>query len=190
MPQLDWPDAWSVTSRRARIRPVRISDVGRLGEILSDQRVVRTWRDPTGVVQGEDLWTYLYSFGNLSMAVEIPGRSECVGLVQIYGMDTRCGTASLACFTEPKVWRLGVAAEAIACLSNLMFDEFGLRKLYLECPASVFKTFASAEGRLFYREGQFRDRWLRDGDVEDIFVLAIWSHMRDIHGWWSVSTAG
>lgn len=96
-----------------------------------------------------------------------------IGIVSLLEPDWRNAHAHLAAVATSE-WRgSGLILEGLSHLIDWTFDQFPLRKLYLETLATNYAAYKSGNGRRFQVEGILRDHEYIDGHWDDLIIAAI-----------------
>jgi RimJ/RimL family protein N-acetyltransferase/acyl carrier protein len=127
-------------------------------------------RVPTPDAFVEGLWSGVVT----QFVVRRRGSNEPIGQVVLYDADHENGFAHLAAVFAPPVVRTGSPARSTIAFIRYVFDQWPLRKLYLEVPEFNLPLIGSAVGGILREEGRLRRHDFSGGRYWDKHLLAVY----------------
>jgi hypothetical protein len=105
-----------------------------------------TWRLGGATPAITEFFSFIWSGVAVQAAVDARSNRSPIGLIQIFDVNWRSGTAQLAVLFDAAHQNLGWPLEAVALVVDHAFTELGLQRLYAVSAGPVFDTFRSASG--------------------------------------------
>lgn len=157
---------------RVRLRPVRVSDYDYLYHLLSREEMGVRWRyrgsppRPDRFVQ--ELWDGVLA----QFIIEQASGDRPTGFALAYNPNLRSGYCYVGIVVEPSAG-FGTGVEAFESLTEYLFEQWPLRKLYIEAIDDNAHAFQSAIGRWLHLEGTLRDHERVHGRFADLLILSL-----------------
>jgi RimJ/RimL family protein N-acetyltransferase len=162
-----------LTGRRTRIEPLRDGHFGSLFDIARADALRGRWplggRSWTLATFREHVW----STGEIQFVILAKPKDAPIGLLSAYQCDYRSGTAHLALFVEPELWRAGWPLEGLVLFVGHLFSVCPLRKLYLDVPEYNLPHLGGQVGLFLRQEGVLKEHTYCDGKYQDETILSL-----------------
>jgi hypothetical protein len=94
--------------------------------------------------------------------------------LQCYSLDTSTLTANVSVARLEERILTPRAASGFVLFVDYCFEQFGLRKIYLEVAEPNLDLFGNAVGPLFYEEARLREQIPGPSGFRDLIILALW----------------
>ncbi|MDJ0769381.1 MAG: GNAT family protein [Ilumatobacter sp.] len=153
------------------LTPTDPSHFGRLYELCRDPIVYRTWRMGGPSMDTREFEMLMTKDIHLQYSVVVNGAVQ--GLVRTYGTSPRDQTSSLAGFMAPNLHQTGVGIKAFGTIIEQAFNEFPVRKIYLEANRTAVGQYRSVLDKFAEVEGTLREHQWVGGHFEDVVIAAI-----------------
>lgn len=151
----EFESAVGLRASRAALRPVEAADLNYLHQ-LCVLELAGTWRFAT-TLPVEGFESSLSRNVEAQFCITSSRSQECVGIVQLFGVNLLHGYGFLAVALDPTVRGAAWPFQALALFLEHVFCHWPLRRVYIQCTADVAATFSSAQGKLVTSHGKIRD---------------------------------
>ena len=161
-------------TRNVRIRPVRPADYPFLYELAVDPVEGHRWRYRGSQPSYEEFVQRFRDGVLANFIVEAISSGARVGYVACYRADFRNQYAYIAVQGRLESYRTHVLVDGLGLFIDLLFANYGFRKLYAECPEFNVSQVRSCIGRQACEEGRLRDHEIFRGQAWDLHILAVY----------------
>lgn len=161
-------------TKKLIIEPVEKEDSSFLHEMFNNPDIVDYWFiEPytTKYKIEQDFEKHYDSETNRQFILKFDG--EKVGLVALYGIDTRHRNAEFAIMIHPDHQGKGYAKAATKLTIDYGFRKLNLHKVYLVVAASNERAIVSYEKVGFQHEATFKEEYFINGKYEDAHYMSI-----------------
>jgi hypothetical protein len=159
------------TGRYCRLRPVAPPDLPNLFNLLMQPDHSFAWRYRGTTPSFQEFSNEFFTDVLIAACVCPIDADDIVGFVALYRSDLRNGFA-YATVCVPAKRQAYLAPDAMVTLAKYTFDEWPIRKIYLERPAFV-GGFSRALSRYGTHEGTLTDHVFRGGDYHDLHIYSL-----------------
>jgi diamine N-acetyltransferase len=161
-----------------KLRELRISDVKRMYEFLSDPDVSNSYVFSKAPVSRERLVDFVrsswYESGNVHFAIS-GDDDEYIGTVSLKNINYVDRTAEYAIMIGKEYWGTGYASEATKKIIDYGFGKLNLYKIYLNVPSSNIRANRFYEKFGFINECVFSRHVFIDGKHVDLNWYSIFN---------------
>jgi RimJ/RimL family protein N-acetyltransferase len=168
-----------------RLRPIDPSDLEFLYLISMASENGFRWRYRGSVPDRNEFVKGISTGVLVQFIVERMATLERVGLVSAYGANFRDGWVYIAALSSPDHAHSGAAVDGLIVLVNYVFQNWPMRKIYLEAMEYNYLQFERYAPSLATEEGRLRDHVFYDGRYWDAVTSAIyrkeWSENRPLN---------
>jgi RimJ/RimL family protein N-acetyltransferase len=163
-----------LAGRLTQLRPIHPDDYEFLYQIAIAPENGFRWRYRGAIPDRAEFVKGLTRGALVQFVVERMATSESVGLVTAYNANMRDGWAYIASICSPRFRSSGAVVDGLVTLSDYVFQNWPLRKLYFEALEFNYEQFGSVAGRLAHEEGRLREHVFYDGRYWDVVTAAIY----------------
>lgn len=175
--------AYPMTTARLILRPFRHSDLNALHSFQSRPDVTRYlyWeprkrRETAAILKDKIARSALTEPGEyLSLAVELIDTGELIGDLTLWWTSREHASGEVGVVFHPQHQGKGYAAEAVAEVLRLGFDELGLHRIHGRCDSRNVASASLMEALGMRREAHLRENELVKGEWTDELVYAMLS---------------
>ncbi|MGI8519795.1 MAG: GNAT family N-acetyltransferase [Actinomycetota bacterium] len=108
-----------------------------------------------------------------AVVLDTSASQPVVGLISLYSFDARAQTAYLAAYFWPSFRGRYFVARTVFEFIGRVFEQWPLRKLYMEVSEDRLRSFPSLVGRLMRVEGRLSNHVFRRGAYQDLVILSL-----------------
>ncbi|MCL4413488.1 MAG: GNAT family N-acetyltransferase [Actinobacteria bacterium] len=168
------PVTMARSGRFVSLQPVLRQHYPFLYDLATAEGAGARWRF-RGAVPREEVFERLLWEGVLTqLVVERRASGDPVGVVCAYGANLVSGTVKVGVALVPTATGRGLGIEAFILFVRYLFNNWRVRKLYLETPEFNCRQIRSMIGRYLHEEGRLRDDEFIRGRLWDTVILAMY----------------
>jgi acyl carrier protein len=163
----------ALTDSEVALRPLQPTDYDWLYSAFANANLGRRWVAHGTTPSHEEFRRLLWQGVLAQYVVELKKSAVPIGLVTAYNASFRNGVAYLSAFALPQGMYTGGVLRGLAVLISYLFDQWPIRKLYIEATETSVHQFQSALGRILAEEGRLREFELEHGAYVDTIIGSI-----------------
>lgn len=155
---------------------INLKFVSDIVNALNNIKIRENLRDlpyPYTEEHGNDFINFsLSSLDNYVYAIVLD--NEFVGCISASRQpNIHCRTAEIGYYIVPKFWNKGIATTALKLLTNYIFENTDIIRLYAEPFAKNLASCRVLEKADFTFEGTLKSNAIKDGKIEDMKIYAL-----------------
>ena len=161
----------------AYTRKPELKDIEQIYQYRNDKEVYKTLGGFSNGMSRENVKSWIeFQVQNKNDIVWVIAEKEtdiCIGHLGLYDIDHRVGKAEIGIAIAKEFWGKGIGTKAYECILSYGFKQLRLNRLETYNLALNSKIIKIKEKINFKTEGILRDFQFRDGQFEDVMVMAV-----------------
>ena len=175
------PDFSTLTllTPRLRLRPLRVGDAEALWAIFGHPEVARYWSTPPWPddSRGHEMIANdiaeLPQGRHLRLALEPTGGGPLIGTCSLFEFDAQSRRCQIGYALARTAWGRGLMHEALLALVGHAFGALGMRRIEADIDPRNHASIQVIEKAGFQREGVLRERYIYNGEVQDVVYYGL-----------------
>lgn len=163
-----YSDAVPMEARRTRLSPPTPQFVEEIYQLAATDRIPWMW--PGAQTRQAFYETFLHNVF-VQFAIQDVRNDRSVALAWAYDVSPFHGFCYVSMVTHPDYRRRAWPLEGTLLFANYLFTKLNLRNIYATAAGPHFEQFRSGEGNFFQVEGRLTDRFMLNGEPEDLYIL-------------------
>jgi len=155
-------------ARRTRLSPPTPQFIEEIYQLAAADRIPWMW---SGVQTRQGFYeTFLHDVF-VQFAIQDIRNDQSLALVWAYDVSPFHGYCYVSMATHPDYRRRAWPLEGALLFANYLFTKLNLRNIYATAAGPQFEQFRSGSGNFFQVEGRLTERYIVNGEPEDLYIL-------------------
>ena len=176
---MNWQTLPTISTTRLTLRWIADEDVDAIFAIFTNPEVMRYWSTPplanraAAVALVEEIHDNVERQLMLKWGVARRSDNLVIGTTTLYNIDFNSRRAEIGYALGREHWGQGYMHEALQGLLAYCFEKLNFRRLEADVDPRNTASIQTLERLGFQREGNLRERWEVDGEIQDALFYGL-----------------